>query len=312
MGEAASTSKETTSLDRSADIYSVPNRKFLQRSHLRVVERDKMTHLPTFLLLTVCSPLIPGKPQYGAAPVQTPETAPFVQTPSQISCITTQETIWDTQYIEKIEQECHQEQIQKFRQACQTVYKNSCQTVNKQVCTQQYRQESQPYTETECSSQQKTDCESRWEEDGYGGKKWVEVPSTCQQNTYDTCQDVQKQKLVQVPYTDCQNVPQQQCTKVPQQQCQQEPYTASQQVCDDVHRKIPQRVSRTVPKKTCGGGGNSAPSLPSRQTGGSSGGGYRSGSTSNELVFTGALGNSNLNVKTAPQTKAGGDAINFG
>merc|ERR1711963_1093577 len=64
--------------------------------------------------------------------------------------------------------------------------------------------------------------------------------------------------------------------------------------------------------KTCGGGGNSAPSLPSRQTGGSSGGGYRSGSTSNELVFTGALGNSNPNVKTAPQTKAGGDAINFG
>ena len=46
--------------------------------------------------------------------------------------------------------------------------------------------------------QQKTDCESRWEEDGYGGKKWVEVPSTCQQNNYDTCRDVQKQKLVQV------------------------------------------------------------------------------------------------------------------
>jgi len=65
-------------------------------------------------------------------------------------------------------------------------------------------------------------------------------------------------------------------------------------------------------KFTISGGGNSAPSLPSRQTGGSSGGGYRSGSTSNELVFTGALGNSNPNVKTAPQTKAGGDAINFG
>ena len=145
-----------------------------------------------------------------------------------------------------------------------------------QVCSQQYRQESQPYTETECSSQvprfllnlpancqlspqQKTDCESRWEEDGYGGKKWVEVPSTCQQNNYDTCRDVQKQKLVQVreknaslanccslflhilalpltlvlfqvPYTDCKNVPEQQCQKVPEQQCQQEPYTAAQQV----------------------------------------------------------------------------------
>jgi len=158
-----------------------------------------MASLGTFLLLTVSSPLVLGKPQYGAAPpVQTPVSAPVVQAPSQISCFTTQETIWDTQYIEKTEKECHQEQIQKFRQACQTVYKNSCQTVNKQVCSQQYRQESQPYTETECSSQQKTDCESRWEEDGYGGKKWVEVPSTCQQNTYDTCRDVQKQKLVQV------------------------------------------------------------------------------------------------------------------
>merc|ERR1712108_11697 len=141
------------------------------------------------------------------------------------------------------------------------------------------------------------DCESRWEEDGYGGKKWVEVPSTCQQNNYDTCRDVQKQKLVQVPYTDCKNVPQQQCKQVPQQQCQQEPYTASQQVCEDVHRKIPQRISRTVPKKTCSGGG----------------GGYSSGSSSNELVFTGALGsNSGSNVKSAPQTRAGGDAINFG
>jgi len=273
-----------------------------------------MARFATFLLLTVSNPLILGKPQYGAAPVQTPVAAPVVQAPSQISCITTQETIWDTQYIEKTEKECHQEQIQKFRQACQTVYKNSCQTVNKQVCSQQYRQESQPYTETECSSQQKTDCESRWEEDGYGGKKWVEVPSTCQQNNYDTCRDVQKQKLVQVPYTDCKNVPQQECKQVPQQQCQQEPYTASQQVCEDVHRKIPQRISRTVPKKTCGGGGGgSGGFLPERQTSGGGGGGYRSGSSSNELVFTGALGsNSGSNVKSAPQTRAGGDAINFG
>merc|ERR1712001_605325 len=270
--------------------------------------RQKMRGLATFLLSTVC-PMILGKPQYGAAPVQTPVAAPQINQAPQISCIMTQETIWDTQYIEKTEKECHQEQIQQFRQSCQTVYKNSCQTVNKQVCSQQYRQESQPYTETECSSQQKTDCESRWESDGYGGNKWVEVPSTCQQNTYDNCRDVQKQKLVQVPYTDCQNVPQQQCQQVPEQQCQQEPYTASQQVCEDVHRKIPQRISRTVPKKTCGGGGApSLPPAPERQT---SSGGYRSGAPCIELVFPGALG-SNSNVKSAPQTRAGSDAINFG
>merc|ERR1712172_374135 len=200
-----------------------------EEATLRVDKRErgriKMTSLATFLLLTVSSPLILGKPQYGAAPpVQTPVAAPVVQAPSQISCFTTQETIWDTQYIEK-------------------------------------------------------------------------------------------QKLVQVPYTDCQNVPEQQCKKVPEQQCQQEPYTASQQVCEDVHRKIPQRISRTVPKKTCGGGGGIGSAQPERQTS-SGGGGYRSGSSSNELVFTGALGGSNSNsgsnVKSAPQTRAGGDAINFG
>merc|ERR1712112_567517 len=96
-------------------------------------KRIKMARFSTFLLLTVCSPLILGKPQYGGTPVQTPVSAPVVQAPSQISCFTTQETIWDTQYIEKTEKQCHQEQIQQFRQACQTVYKNSCQTVNKQV-----------------------------------------------------------------------------------------------------------------------------------------------------------------------------------
>merc|ERR1711872_628444 len=101
--------------------------------------------------------------------------------------------------------------------------------------------------------------------------------------------------------------------QVPQQQCQQEPYTASQQVCEDVHRKIPQRISRTVPKKTCGGGASGGSGFPERQTSSGGGGGYSSGSSSNELVFTGALGsNSGSNVKSAPQTRAGGDAINFG
>jgi len=69
-----------------------------------------------------------------------------------------------------------------------------------------------------------------------------------------------------------------------------------------------------VPKKTCGGGGGGSGGFaPERQTSSGGGGGYRSGSSSNELVFTGALGsNSGSNVKSAPQTRAGGDAINFG
>ena len=51
-----------------------------------------MRGLATFLLSTVC-PLILGKPQYGAAPVQTPVAAPQINQAPQISCITTQETV---------------------------------------------------------------------------------------------------------------------------------------------------------------------------------------------------------------------------
>ena len=55
---------------------------------------EEMSSRRSLFLLTAVCPLLLGKPQYGAAPpVQTPETAPFVQTPSQISCITTQETV---------------------------------------------------------------------------------------------------------------------------------------------------------------------------------------------------------------------------
>ena len=55
---------------------------------------EEMSSRRTLFLLTAVCPLLLGKPQYGAAPpVQTPEPAPFVQTPSQISCITTQETV---------------------------------------------------------------------------------------------------------------------------------------------------------------------------------------------------------------------------
>jgi len=49
----------------------------------------------------------------------------------------------------------------------------------------------------------------------------------------------------------------------------------SDQVCEDVHRKIPQRISRTVPKKTCGGGASGGSGFPERQTSSGGGGGYR-------------------------------------
>merc|ERR1711955_76553 len=181
-----------------------------------------------------------AKPQYGG--VQEVVKAPVVQQPQKVQCTTTYVEVWDTNYIEKVEQQCKTVSETLYRNKCDTVYDTQCNTVTERVCTQKFRQETNPYTETECDTQYKKDCESRWEEDSYGGKKWVEIPSTCQQNKYDTCRDVAKQQTIQVPYQDCQNVPRKQCNQV------------ARQVCEDVHRKIPQRVSKRVPKKTCGGG----------------------------------------------------------
>ena len=74
------------------DISSVPTRKFRFSKDELWLLRQKMRGFATFLLSTVC-PLILGKPQYGAAPVQTPVAAPQINQAPQISCITTQETV---------------------------------------------------------------------------------------------------------------------------------------------------------------------------------------------------------------------------
>jgi len=70
------------------------------------------------------------------------------------------------------------------------------------------RDELEYYTETECNTDYKQDCEYRWEGSG-NNKVWAPIPGSCNNNAYDKCGDVQKQKLKQVPYQDCQNVPKQ-------------------------------------------------------------------------------------------------------
>merc|ERR1712115_753344 len=209
-----------------------------------------------------------AKPQYGG--VQEVVKAPVVQQPQQIQCTTTYVEVWDTNYIEKVEKQC--------KTVSETLYRNKCDTVY--------------------DTQYKKDCESRWEEDSYGGKKWVEIPSTCQQNKYDTCRDVAKQQTIQVPYQDCQNVPRQQCNQVARQECKKEPYQQPRQVCEDVHRKIPQRVSKRVPKKTCGGGSGNLGS-------GGSGGSYNGGGGSSGSILREGQG------ERDPGTRSS-DKINFG
>jgi len=134
------------------------------------------------------------------------------------------------------------------------------------VCEDSVRTVSEPYTETDCKTEYKEDCEYQWEGQGQA-KVWVPIAGTCQKNPYETCNDVTKQRQVQVPHQVCNDVPEQKCTTVSKQECR----TVNEQVCENipyqqcnkipkqdcnsVHKKVPKRVSR-VPKKVCDGGNN--------------------------------------------------------
>merc|ERR1711971_928422 len=106
------------------------------------------------------------------------------------------------------------------------------------------------------------DCEHQWQGEG-NNKVWVPIPGTCKTNPHDQCRDVTKQKARQVAYPVCRDVPEQQCADVPRQACRQVPdQVCSNQAleqcskrpveqCHAVHKKIPVRVSKRVPKKVC-------------------------------------------------------------
>merc|ERR1712228_637705 len=229
-------------------------------------------------------------PQYGGGNSQ-PIKAPAPAQSASVQCRTEYAEIWDTQYVETETQECKivQERpckteykkqcVPKQRQECQTVYKSVCNTEYQEVCSQKYRDETEYYTETECNTDYKQDCEYQWEGTG-NNKVWAPIQGTCKKNAYDKCEDVQKQRLKQVPYNDCNTVPKQVCNDVPKQECRtvteqscsQVPYQNCQNVprqeCQTVHKKVPQRVSSQVAKKVCNDGASYGATGERQATGG--------------------------------------------
>jgi len=226
-----------------------------------------MRQLLILSLLSLCE----SAPQYGGGSSQPARQPAPVQNSPQVACRTEYAEVWDTEYVETETQDCQTVQVKqcntaykkqcvpKQRQECNTVYK----TEYEQVCSQKYRDETEYYTETECNTDYKQDCEYQWEGTG-NNKVWVPIQGTCQNNAYDKCGDVQKERLKQVPYNDCKDVPKQvpsqECRTVTEQACSQVPYDNCQNVpkqeCRAVHKKVPKRVSRRVPKKVCDDGGS--------------------------------------------------------
>jgi len=202
-----------------------------------------------------------------AAPyeVQSSTSAPGVGAPEKlveavrsVHCSVQYVTIWDTKYEEQPFEVCETVYQQlcevKSQRLCQNTTREECFTTYKKVCVDEYKTVLEPYTETECVTTYKEDCEYHWEIVGKE-KIWAPIQGSCKTNPYDECHDVEKTHSKQVAYPVCHEVPEKKCHYVPEQVCKSEPFTkcreVPQEICRLQHKRVPVRISKSIPKKVC-------------------------------------------------------------
>merc|ERR1712218_418441 len=217
--------------------------EWVGREQQRINSKMRLSLVSSVLVASMVQ-AAPGASSYGGPAKQ-------IASPPSIQCRTEYVTLWDTEYQEKEEQICEtvyekqcSTRTQRLcqpttRQECHTEYEQQCSTIYKNVCVQKFRTEYEPYTESECTTEYKQDCQYEWRGEG-NDKVWAAIDGTCQNVPYDECKDVEKTHARQVAYEVCQNEPLTKCEDVPRQSCHKE------------HRRVPIRVSKAVPKKTCG------------------------------------------------------------
>merc|ERR1712121_297054 len=245
-------------------------------------DKDTPRRMRQLLILSLFS-LCESAPQYGGGSSLPARQPAPVQSSPQVACRTEYAEVWDTEYVETETQDCQTVQVKQ----CNTAYRKQCVPKQRQECNTVYKTEYD--TETECNTDYKQDCEYQWEGTG-NNKVWVPIQGTCQNNAYDKCGDVQKERLKQVPYNDCKDVPKQvlsqECRTVTEQACSQVPY----QNCQNV----PKQECRAVHKKVCDDGGSYGAVNRQTETVGSGGVKIRSDAPEKQVKLK------------------SGDAVNFG
>jgi len=212
--------------------------------------------LTPLLLVALCAAAPYETQTATAAPAAAPEK--LVEAVRSVHCTVEYVTIWDTKYedqpVEVCETVYHQLCEVKSQRLCQNTTREECFTTYKKVCVDEYKTVLEPYTETECATTYKEDCEYHWEIVGKE-KIWAPIPGSCKTNPYDECHDVEKTHSKQVAYPVCREVPETKCHYVPDQVCKSEPITKCQEVPKEIcrlqHKRVPVRISKTVPKKVC-------------------------------------------------------------
>jgi len=168
------------------------------------------------------------------------------------------ETICNTKY-ERVCQTLYRDKCTPYREeVCVPYQRRQCDDKRKKECRTEYREVKEAYTDTHCEDQYVRKCEKVWQEDGYGGKVFVEDKSSCKDLPKTECAPVQKFRVKKVPYEecdyvnyqDCYDVPDKRCSYKQSQRCQKEPYEdckdVPKKVCREDHRQVPVSVRRKV------------------------------------------------------------------
>merc|ERR1712115_237176 len=217
------------------------------------LSQRKITNMKSFLVVPLLASVCLGAPYGAPAPPPTtvqPQPAKIIEQKPELVCATHYTTIWDTEYKVEVMQEC------------KTHYEKECKLENERLCQETTREECKTVKDQVCETVYKKVCEYQWVVQG-NNKVWAPIQSTCKKNPYDECKDVEKTHEKLVAYPVCKDVPEQKCHYVDREECYQVPdkvcktqqlkkcVDIPKEVCHVSHKKIPVRVSKSVPKKVC-------------------------------------------------------------
>ena len=120
--------------------------------------------------------------------------------------------IKDVEYREEYDTKCHTTYVYEL---CVPTYKQQCEQKRHQKCKDNYRTVYDTKYEEVCEDKPTHVCEKHWEEDGKGGKVWVDDPATCKTIYKTECRDEERKVPRQEKYQTCHWETYQECHQVP-------------------------------------------------------------------------------------------------
>ena len=143
--------------------------------------------------------------------------------------------------------------VDQLREECHQSVREDCKDMLEEECNTQHRTEHSQETVRECNRK----CQYQWEGTNED-KRWVVDPAIC------TCGDITRKTVARVPYLNCrlvsrkvcENVPIRECKEVKERICEQKEREECKAVphreCKDIHRKVPNTITRNMPRQVCG------------------------------------------------------------